>query len=57
MLGIADVWVATAYVLCILSTILCVVYGAITWNRGNGGVATDEDVAWAREEERIEEEL
>lgn len=58
MLGIADFWVAAAYVLCILSTVLCVIYGALMWNKGGGDdVATDDDVAWVREEERIEEEL
>jgi len=32
MLGIPDFWVLLGFVLCILSTILCVVYGAMYWN-------------------------
>ena len=41
MLGIEDKYVALAYILCIASTLLCVVYGVINWNKGdktdNGG--------------------
>jgi hypothetical protein len=56
MFGLEDGWVAAAFVLCILSTLLCIVYGAITWNRGDENV-TDEDVNWAKEEDRVVEEL
>jgi hypothetical protein len=57
MLGIEDGWIVLAYLLCIASSILCVVYGAICWNRGEEAL-TDEDLAWAREEEEeIEETL
>ena len=38
MLGIEDIWVWLAYLLCILSTILCIVYGGICWNRGDEAV-------------------
>jgi diguanylate cyclase (GGDEF)-like protein len=34
MLGFADGWIALVYILCILSTALCVVYGIANWNRG-----------------------
>ena len=56
MLGIEDKYVALAYLLCLLSTLTCVIYGIITWNRG----ATDpqkEDVGWAQEEKKVEDEL
>ncbi|MFO8007256.1 MAG: hypothetical protein R6V05_05905 [Candidatus Brocadiia bacterium] len=57
MLGIEDGWVIWAYLLCILSSILCVIYGAATWNKGEEPV-TQEDVDWAQEEkEDIEETL
>ena len=57
MLGIEDNWVVLVYVLCILSTILCVVYGLVNWNRGDEPVL-QEDVEWAKEEkEEIEETL
>jgi hypothetical protein len=56
MLGIEDNWVALAYILCILSALLCVVYGAINWNKGTERV-DNEDIRWAQEEKKVEEEL
>jgi len=56
MLGIEDKWVALAYILCIASTILCVIYGLINWNRGETE-SGEEDVRWAQEEKKVEEEL
>jgi len=56
MLGIEDKSVLTAYLLCIASTILCVVYGLINWDRGEEE-PTPEDVHWATEETKVEEEL
>ena len=32
MLGFGDFWVALAYILCLGSTLLCVVYGILHWN-------------------------
>ena len=34
MLGLGDGWVFAAYILCVLSAILCLVYGIINWNKG-----------------------
>lgn len=56
MLGIEDGWVVLAYALCVLSSALCVVYGLLTWNKGDEPV-TDEDVTWAKEEKEEEEVL
>jgi len=56
MLGIEDRYVALAYILCILSTLLCLIYGIANWNRGENTVK-DEDIRWAKEEEKVEEEL
>jgi hypothetical protein len=53
MLGISDVWVVAAYMLCIASTVLCVVYGVLMWNKGAEPIK-EEDVAWAQEEEAEE---
>jgi len=33
MLGLADGQIAAAFILSILSVILCVVYGAMNWNK------------------------
>ncbi len=35
MLGFADVWIALAYISCIVSALLCAVYGILNWNNGN----------------------
>jgi hypothetical protein len=56
MLGIEDKFVWSAYLLCVLSTVLCVVYGAVNWNRGEEPVK-GEDVQWAAGEQKVEEEL
>ncbi len=55
MLGFEDKWVAICYILCPLSALLCVVYGAINWNKGENPVET-EDINWARHEHELEEE-
>lgn len=58
MLGIEDKWVAAAYILCIASTLLCVVYGIINWNKGDEKKEEiAEDVKWAQEEKKVEQEL
>ena len=56
LLGMQDSWVAAAYILCILSSIICVIYGAINWNKG---VHTPdaEDEHWVEEEDKLEQEL
>ena len=56
MLGIEDKWVALAYILCIASALLCVIYGLINWNRGDVEPQR-EDIEWAKEEKKVEEEL
>ena len=56
MLGIEGTGVWLAYLLCILSTALCVAYGLINWNRGDEPVEQT-DVQWAEEEKKVEDEL
>ena len=57
ILGIADPWVALVFILCILSALLCVVYGLLNWNKGEEPVK-QEDVAWAKEEkEEVEDSV
>ena len=56
MFGIEDKYVSLAYLLCIASSLLCVVYGLVNWNRGQQE-AQEEDVRWAHEEKHVEEEL
>ena len=56
MLGIEDIYVLGAYLLCIASAALCVIYGIINWNKGDEPIEK-EDVTWIAEEKKIEEEL
>lgn len=56
MLGIEDFWVWSAYVLSLLSTVLCIVYGAVTWNKGETA-ASNETADWAKEEDKLGTEL
>ena len=50
MLGIPDPMVVLAYVLCIASTLVCVVYAWRNWNRGDESEEQD-DVKWAKKRE------
>jgi len=55
MLGLGF-WTGLAYLLCILSALLCIIYGVINWNAGDEPVQA-EDVEWAKEEKEAEEML
>ena len=57
MLGIKDPWILSAYLLCLLSTAICVVYGLLCWNKGAETEPQQEDKAWAQEEDEIAESL
>lgn len=59
MLGINDPWIWSAYLLCIISAAICVVYGIMNWNKGAEHEKEDikEEQAWEEEEEEIEEAL
>jgi len=56
MMGIPDPGVWLAYLLCILSAAVCVIYGVSNWNRGDEQVYP-EDVKWAKDEQQVKEEL
>ena len=56
LLGIEGTAVWLAYVLCILSTLLCVAYGLLNWNKGEEPLQ-EVDVKWAAEEKKVEQEL
>ena len=57
MFGLEDFWIGLVYSLCILSTILCVIYGAVLWNKNGDAVPTQEEVEWVEEEDKIDEEM
>ena len=48
-LGIPSTGAWLAYVLSIASTLLCVIYGLLNWNKG-AEVVQKEDHDWAKEE-------
>ena len=59
MLGLGDFSVFAAYVLCVAAAALCVVYGAMNWNKG-GEVSPEEaaeEARWDEEEKKIDAEL
>jgi hypothetical protein len=57
MLGIEGGWVAAAYALCLLSAVICILYGLVNWNKGDEEAPKPEDVSWAREEKEVEKTL
>ena len=60
VLGIDDPWIWGVYLLCIISALLCVIYGIVNWNKEGGLEASEikEEAAWEeREEEMQEKEL
>jgi len=57
MLGIDDPWIWGVYLLCILSALLCLIYGIVNWNRGGELEALEikEEAAWETSEEEMQE--
>ena len=55
MWGISDPAIWSAYLLCILSSLLCIAYGALNWNKGQEQPSA-EDMQWAKEEQEEVEE-
>ncbi|HPS53336.1 MAG TPA: hypothetical protein PLK08_07280 [Phycisphaerae bacterium] len=56
MFGIDDISVILAFILCIASTILCLIYGIIQWNKGFEKPKTD-DAVWVKHEIEIDDKL
>lgn len=56
MLGIDDPVIWGVYLLCIFSTLLCLIYGIVKWNREGEleAVEVREEAAWEAEEEEME---
>ena len=57
VLGIDDPWVWSAYILTILSMLLCVIYGALNWNKGDDDEEAQikEEMEWHKKEKEMEE--
>jgi hypothetical protein len=56
VLGIEDVGVWSAYLLCIASALFCVIYGIANWNKGDEPIYS-EDKKWVEDEKIVKEEL
>jgi len=60
MLGIPDLSISLAYILCIASALLCLIYGIVMWNKGGGedeAAEIEEEVKWQEKENLIDEKL
>jgi hypothetical protein len=57
VLGINDPWIWGVYLLCILSTLLCVIYGLTNWNKGGEIEEKEisEEAAWEEKEEEMQD--
>ncbi|MFA0816620.1 MAG: symporter small accessory protein [Anaerofustis sp.] len=58
-LGLNDFGIIAAYVLSILSTLLCIVYGIVNWNKGGeeDPVQMQEESQWEASQNKIDEDL
>ena len=56
MFGINDPWIYGAYLACIVSAAICVIYGLYCWNRGEE-IVKPEDITWAHHEDTAQKEL
>jgi hypothetical protein len=56
MFGLDDAGIWSAYLLCILSCLLGVVYGIINWNKGAEPLDAA-DIEWAHEQKQTDEEI
>jgi len=58
ILGLGDFNVSLVFILLILSTLLCVIYGLVKWNEDGEDVKiSGKEKQWDKEEKSIEETL
>lgn len=59
VLGIPDISIWSAYILCILSAAACVIYGVINWNKGGNDETkqVEEEGKWEKVETEVTEKL
>lgn len=59
MFGIPDWGIWLAYIFCIASVVLCVIYGFVNWNKGvdDEEIQIDEELQWETKEKEIESNL
>lgn len=59
MFGLHDFWISSAFVLCVLSAVLSVVYGIVNWNKGADTESREiaEEEKWTESEKEVEDKL
>ena len=59
MFGIPDISVSLAYLILLISTAGCVVYGVFFWNRGTDPGAEEllQEQTWFEEERKLDSEI
>ena len=58
MLGLGSGEMALAYILSILATVLCVVYGIVKWNSmGRWAEGLGEKIEWERKDKALKDRL
>jgi hypothetical protein len=58
VLGFNNFAIALVYILCILSALLCLVYGIINWNKGEPDIQDISKTAdWKKEEIDVDEKI
>ena len=58
MLGLGSGEMALAYILCIVATLVCVIYGIVKWNdAGPYGEHLEEMIEWERQDKKISKTL
>lgn len=59
MFGFGDFSIVSVYSLCILSAVLCIVYGIFNWNKGGEPTEKEikQEVDWDKKELEINEDL
>ncbi len=56
MLGLGSFEMALAYILCIVASVICVIYGIINWNNtGKTKEELQDIIDWQKEERELEE--
>jgi len=56
MFGLEDPQIGLAYLLCILATLFCVIYGAMNWYKGDEAISS-EDKKWVEDEKKVSDEF
>ncbi|HOU09796.1 MAG TPA: hypothetical protein PL044_10160 [Clostridiales bacterium] len=59
MLGMGDAQILAVYILCILSSLLCIVYGILKWNKGEDASPQEiaKEIDWEKKELEIDDKL